>query len=796
MRAINSISVFVCGVLPLLSCAVHDKKSVSNAQLSVEVDKMEIDSGDTVTLTWSAKDAGTCSRTADGQTQDVPTVGRESLTPKADTTYTISCTPAGNGNGASGAASVKVFPLPSGVLTAKVAQIMLGDSVPLDWDCKDSDKAELSANGQPIPEALTLKGSDEYKPTDTTDYELTCSNKRGKTFAAKTTVTVISETSVKPTFGSLEALGQAIDIKTMQDDCGKDCIWQPYDTKRFDASGAPTEDFKEEVGKKMKAAQNKSLLVKSKTVGFVFERSLGYGHKTAIKKPDMDAVCVAGFPLTDKGSLFPETPTFSNVFDNGTETLPKESFDMPVVHDIEVSGKARQGILKKDSTVTVSYKLSTVEATAIADYNDYDHVQGGYLINKTSALTTQAAFTAESLSLIPEDDVITPRAASCSFPSGGVLVDTPPGVVSDATAYSIARTYFPEPRKGYLGNANAYDPKDSLCTKQPYFFWRGAPGDPCTYIAARSIDEKPGFVRAPSPRVVAAQEIVNCSELFGDEARALGLGSEWKYQATQQFFVTDSRFKNGCNGADCAGKEARNAEKDWRFEDIEPGVNKCVDRWKGLDYAAYRSSLLDACKLAPAYTAAAAKAAQKAADDAFATACNETPACAQAVNAMKTIADLFTPQGLSDIVDQESIKTTAAKAQGVGYFIERGELSVTSIGAARSSLNALEAGLPTVQQLHATKRSNWGPANQIIHQRNSIPGFDSYADAVASTTSYKKQVERAEQLIKADMIKIGCSYSAEGKFREYSRIQAPLLSFPPKKQQTFEASVLEDTKVQ
>ena len=796
MRMTNSIPVFVCGVLPLFSCAVHDKKSVSNAQLSVEVDKMEIDSGDTVTLTWSAKGAGTCSRTADGQTQDVPTVGKESLTPKADTTYTISCTAAGSGNGASGAASVKVFPLPSGVLTAKVAQIMLGDSVPLDWDCKDSDKAELSANGQPVPESLNLKGSDEYKPTETTDYELTCTNKRGKKFAAKTTVTVISETAVKPTFTSLESLSQVIDIKTMQDDCGKDCIWKPYDVRRFDASGLPTDEFKAEVGRKMKTVQSKSLLVKNKTVDFVFDRSIGYGHKTAIKKPDMDAICIAGFPLTEKGSLFPEAPTFSNVFDNGTEVLPKESFDIPVIYDIEVSGKARQGVLKKDSIVTVSYKLSTVEAAATAEFKDYDRVQGGYLINNKSAVATQAAFRTKAQSFIVEDDIITPRAARCEMPSDGVLVDTPPGVVSDQTAFSIARTYFPEPRKGYLGNPNMYDPKDSLCSKQPYFYWRGAPGDPCSYIAARSIDEKPGYVRPGSPRVVSAQEIVNCSEIFGDEARALGLGSEWKWQATQQFFVTDGRFKAGCNGADCAGKEARNAEKDWRFSDIEPGVNKCVNRWNGLDYAAYRSSLLDACKLAPVYTAAAAKAAQKAADEQFAKQCNENTACAQAVNAMKTIADLFTPQGLSDIVDQESAKTESAKAQGVGYFIERAELSLTSIGTARSSLNALEAGLPTVQQLHSANKSNWGPANQIIHQRNSIPGFDSYADAIASVTSYKKQVERAEKLIKADMIKVGCSYSADGKFREYNRIQAPLLSFPPKKQQTFEASVLEDMKVQ
>ncbi len=778
----SKIVLFIAA-LGLAACQVNDVK-VKNASLSVGIDKDEIDAGDGVTLSWSAKDASTCSLTGDGQTKDVPTVGKESLTPKADITYTISCNSTGKGKGASGSASVKVFPVPSGALTAKVAQIMLGESVPLDWDCKDAEKAELAANGQPIPEALTLKGSDEYKPTETTEYELTCTNKRGKKFAAKTTVTVISETAVKPTFASLEALSQAIDIKPIKDDCGKDCIWQPYDSKRFDANGVPTEQFKAEVGKKMKAAQSKSLLVKNKTVDFAFERSLGYGHKTAIKKPDMDAICLAGFPLTEKGSLFPEAPTFSNLFDNGTETLPKETFDIKLVQDIEVSGKARLGVLKKDSTVTVSYKISTVEATATADYTDYDHVQGGYLINNNSALTTPQSLTPQALSL-SDDDIIMPRSACNPTMSGGYKVDPPP--------IGVPRpSYFPEPPKMANGN---YDPNHELCrTNIVPFYLSYFEGGQCDKVVVGSIDAKPGFVKQRSSRIVVAKAAVQCNSWFPEVAQTLSLGNDWVMDAEQQFFVTDNNFL--VCGSGCVDKYPRNAENDWRFENIEPAVNRCINRWQGLDYASYKNGLLEACKLAPVYTAAADKAAQQAADEQFAKQCRDNAVCIDAVNAMKTIADLFTPQGLSDIVDQESTKTAAAKAQGVGYFIERGELSVTSIGAARSSLNALEAGLPTVQQLHSSNKSNWGPASRIIHGMESIPGFNSYADAVASTTNYKKQVERAEQLIKADMIKIGCSYSADGKFREYSRIQAPLLSFPPKKQQTFDARVLEDTKIQ
>ncbi|MDQ3230678.1 MAG: hypothetical protein M3Q07_02575 [Pseudobdellovibrionaceae bacterium] len=94
--------------LTMAGCSVHDVKP-KNAKVSVALDKNEVDPGEEVTLSWSAENAASCSKTAGTETTPIPTAGKEILTPASDTTYTITCAPSGKGKSGSGSAAVKVL---------------------------------------------------------------------------------------------------------------------------------------------------------------------------------------------------------------------------------------------------------------------------------------------------------------------------------------------------------------------------------------------------------------------------------------------------------------------------------------------------------------------------------------------------------------------------------------------------------------------------------------------------------------------------------------------------------------
>jgi hypothetical protein len=287
---------------------------------------------------------------------------------------------------------------------------------------------------------------------------------------------------------------------------------------------------------------------------------------------------------------------------------------------------------------------------------------------------------------------------------------------------------------------------------------------------------------------------VQCKKWLPNPARDLGLDDNWTVMAETQYFITDSRWP-AC-GSNCAGKEERTEENDWRFGDIEPGKNMCIDRWAGLDWNSYRARIEAACTGTQLYKEAYAKAQQKTADEDFAKECNTNSACSQSLKSMKSLTDMFSVQALNSILTKEEAAMNKAKAEGKPYLVPEAKLAPAYIVNAMANLAKIEAGLPIVKQIHESKKSTWTGGNRLVHTALSIPGFDNPTDASESVLAYKQGLERAKALVTTDIKALGCKFElTQGRYRKYSAPKIGEIAFPVKKQETVKTKVLMDTTV-
>jgi hypothetical protein len=794
MKALQVL--FATTLIP--GCVLEKAKE---AKVTAGLSASEVNAGDDVKLTWSSRDAKSCVLKHGTIVKEIPLTGEESFKAFNDEVFSIRCEGQKDGEAS---VSLKVYPLAEARLSASVAQIYLGQNTEITWDCKNAEQASLTANGEAFGDGLSLTGASLYSPnagnpsadnpSDDVEFALTCKNKLGRETRASTVIKVIAETSVKPNFGSFADLDAAIDTGALKTDCGASCVYADFEPARFvrgtEGTYTATDAYRAEIEKNLRAAPGKVALYTSRTVAFDFPGTFGYGHRESVNDAAQQKLCDQNFPLAAKGATFPSAPEFIDELESGSESLGVIPQTEPVAFDIEVSTKALAGVMKAGTEASLSYKVGRVEAQSEADFTDFDKVKGSYKLQKDGSLILPEA---NRMMAFGEDDYEV--RASCSFPSDGYLVNTPAGVNSDVTAYAIAGTFFPEPAR-YSLNPNMFDPKHGLCTKTPYFYWRGMPGDPCSYIQARNINEKPGYVMPGSPRVASGLGIVQCKRYFGALADAYGLGDDWTATAELQYFITDARFKNGCDGASCAGKEERTSENDWRFQDIEPARNKCVDRWAGLSWNDYQSRLSAACTSTQIYKDAVARKEAKANDQNFANACGSNPTCKGALDAMVGLTRKFSPQALSEIIDRESAAMQKAKNEGRSYFITDAKLAPELVSEARAQIAVIEVGLDTVQSLHASNKSNWISGNLIVHANQSVTGFDSYTESRNTLPAYKRQIDRINALIVLDLREVSCSYDARGRFRKY---ELPKLLGDVKlnsvRQNTVKTKVKTDTKV-
>lgn len=771
----------------LISCKINDP--AQSVSVTSSLSAPEVSAGDPLTIEWSSNLAKGCTITStSGISKDVDPFGKETFNPTSDETYTVACEPSVKGD-KSGAASadVKVVPLAKATVEAKSAQINFGETVELVWSCDAAARAEILANGQSTG-SLTLTGSQFYSPAADVEYELTCENRLMTKTTAKTKVTVIQESDIKPVFDTFEALDAAIDISALSADCGLGCLYAAYDKDNFepesDGSYTATSAYKKAIAKNFEAIPSKVALFTSRTVAWDFSKTIGYGHRAALNDAAQQQKCEQQYPYSEKDKTFLTEPNFLDEIERNKERLPAQDQKELIVYGIEVSTKAIAGQLKAGIEATVSYKVGHTRANIEAGYTDFDRIKGSYRIATDGSIVRALPPNIEAID--SANDSIQPRAYIKIPPADGIEVNSPPIGVPDGS-------YFPEPTK--LGNGN-YNPSDPLCRtdKRPFYFKCYEPNQPCSTPYVGSIDAKPGFSKPRSWRVISANSTVQCNQWFPEIAQSLSLGADWIVNTEQQFFVTDGGFP-GC-GAGCVDKYPRNGENDWRFENIEPAVNRCVNRWAGLNWNTYRDQISNSCTSTQLYKDAASKAQTKAKNDAFANACKGNEVCKQTLLAMVSLADKYSSSSLKDIIDREAAAMQAAKNSGIAYFIQEVKLSPTFTTEGQNLLSTIENGIETVQQLHIANGSSWISANNLVHSRQTISGFDSYQETKNSIPAYKLQLARVAPLVNPDLKSISCNFDSKGRFRKYEMPQIfgdVKLEFD--RQNTVKTTVKVDTKL-
>lgn len=151
------------------------------------VSPSSITKGQSATLSWSSQNATKCK--IQPSIGPVDLQGSMSITPSADTAYTLTC--AGDGGEASSGANITVAAPPQSAptadLTVNPASITKGQSAMLNWTSKNATDCDI----QPDIGQVKTQGSMEIRPAADTTYTLACTGAGGKvTSNSNITVTI------------------------------------------------------------------------------------------------------------------------------------------------------------------------------------------------------------------------------------------------------------------------------------------------------------------------------------------------------------------------------------------------------------------------------------------------------------------------------------------------------------------------------------------------------------------------------------------------------------------------------
>ncbi|HEY6007808.1 MAG TPA: OmpA family protein, partial [Geobacteraceae bacterium] len=149
-----------------------------------------ITKGETATLTWNSRDASNCD--IQPGVGPVPPQGSRTITPAADTSYTLTCS--GEGGTARSTAGLTVVapapkpapPKPTSSLTVTPASVTKGNTATLSWTSQNATKCDIQPNIGEVPP----QGSRTITPTDDTAYTITCTGDGG-TAQSNANVTVV-----------------------------------------------------------------------------------------------------------------------------------------------------------------------------------------------------------------------------------------------------------------------------------------------------------------------------------------------------------------------------------------------------------------------------------------------------------------------------------------------------------------------------------------------------------------------------------------------------------------------------
>lgn len=151
---------------------------------SLTVSPGTITKGESATLSWTSQNATNCDITPG--IGSVRPQGSMSITPTADTVYSLSCNGAGGTTGSTATIAVTAQPAPpaplapTSNLTVTPASITKGESATLAWTSENATECSIQPGIGPVKP----QGSMPVTPTADTAYTLTCTGAGGTTSSA------------------------------------------------------------------------------------------------------------------------------------------------------------------------------------------------------------------------------------------------------------------------------------------------------------------------------------------------------------------------------------------------------------------------------------------------------------------------------------------------------------------------------------------------------------------------------------------------------------------------------------
>ncbi len=162
---------------------------VSAPTVTISASPTSITSGSSSTITWSSTNSTSC--TASGSWSGTKaTSGTQSISPTANSTYTITCTGAG-GTSPAQSVNVTVTPVvasaPTATISASPTTITSGGSSTITWSSTNATSCTASGGWSGTK---ATSGTLSVSPTANTTYTITCSGSGGTSPAQSTTINV------------------------------------------------------------------------------------------------------------------------------------------------------------------------------------------------------------------------------------------------------------------------------------------------------------------------------------------------------------------------------------------------------------------------------------------------------------------------------------------------------------------------------------------------------------------------------------------------------------------------------
>lgn len=662
------------------------------------------------------------------------------------------------------------------VLNIGDERVYKSEPLTINWAADDGAKCELKANDTELGKDLDSKGSLIHAPDADTSYTMTCT-KGELTGSATVSMKLLIEKTVAIPLFEKEDMATLFDLSLLVgDQCtdGKPCYFADLEKDLFKKTPDGWDETETLVklleSSQQTAPEPRVIAFEQMAATFDLNSSAVYGYQGSIADLKLDDTCKAGNPYK-VGMPIASDMVFSNSTGNGFEELSEGLLNVAVFTDLKIEGKARRSVVLKGSELSATYWNAEVTGKISGNYQDYSAASGKFAIESSQVGSDRIAMRSES------------------FPLESETFAASPVTLRNAKIYPPVPAGYVLPARGYGGDQNAFIPTDMYCNVKRQLVQEHPLAPQVWYGPVSDY-----FPQSGSKRIVVGPATIQCNEVNKGDALVYSIGPEWKMEkADAWWFVTDRNWPS-CGGYDCLGKDIIMSMANPSWDEVEPHYNHCIDRWAGLNYGKYIFSLIDGCRETDVYKNAVKQAKETANDIAFYQKCIDSPACQAVPFALFDLQDGYPLEKTKALLKIARQQTDNAKSLGQSFLLTDKKFSKREINAGQRALKRLQENFDTYESMRVAVSPS---VNGLARFPDiNVPEFSSSELILKAMDEYEAIFKEVLALADPSAAKIGCSFTASGKFRRYEGISLSEVKITPLTKTTKALPILRDFRVE